>query len=163
MESKEIIIALASGLLILIGGLGSLLPILPGPPLSFAGLWLYAWYTDYQQITPLVLIVFGVLTVLTFVVDFFAPALGARGYKASSYGVVGSMIGAFAGIFFMGPLGIIIGPFIGGFVGELIYARNMENAIKVATGAFVGFVIGSLFKIAVILGMMVYFVYVLIF
>jgi uncharacterized protein YqgC (DUF456 family) len=159
MDVNEITIALVSGLLIIIGAIGSFLPILPGPPISFAGLWLYAWQTDYEKITPLVLIIFGVLTLLTFVVDFFAPALGARGYKASNYGIIGSMIGAFGGIFLLGPLGVILGPFIGAFIGEMIYARNFDNAWKVAWGSFIGFLIGTVFKLAVIVGMLAYFIY----
>jgi uncharacterized protein YqgC (DUF456 family) len=156
---KEILIALSSGFLIILGGLGAVLPIIPGPPLSFGGLWLYAWFTEYEKITPTVLIIFGILTALTFVTDIIAPALGARGYKASKYGVWGSMLGAFAGIFVLGPLGIIIGPFVGGFIGEMINARNLDNAVNVAWGSFIGFIIGSLFKLAVIIGMLVYFVY----
>lgn len=158
---NHILVSLVSAFLIILGGIGSVLPILPGPPLSYGGLLLYAWYTDFEKIPPTALVIFGVLTLLTFIVDLFAPALGAKGYKASRYGVLGSMIGAFAGIFVLGPLGIIIGPFIGGFIGEMIHAQNMENATKVAWGSFVGFVIGSLFKMAVIVSMFVYFVYAL--
>lgn len=158
---NNILLAIVSGGLIVVGAVGSVLPILPGPPLSFGGLWLYAWYTDYEKITPTVLVVFGILTLLTMIVDFIAPALGAKGYKASRYGIIGSLIGAFAGIFVLGPFGIIIGPFIGGFIGELIYAQNYEHATKVALGSFIGFLIGSLFKVAVIAGMLIYFVYAL--
>lgn len=159
METREISIAFLSALLIVLGGAGSVLPVLPGPPLSFAGLWLYAWQTGYERISPLTLAIFGGLTILTFIIDLIAPALGARGYKASSYGVYGSMIGAFLGIFVLGPIGLILGPFIGGFAGELLYAKNMDNAWRVAIGSFMGFVIGSLFKIAVVVAMFGYFIY----
>lgn len=155
----DILLGVAIGVLIVFGGLGSILPILPGTPLSFGALWLWAWYTDYEKITPTLLMVFGILTVLTMVVDFLAPALGAKGYKASRSGIIGSMVGAFAGIFILGPLGIVVGPFVGGFVGELINARNYEHAARVAWGSFVGFVIGSMFKLAVVVGMLVYFIY----
>lgn len=158
---NALLVMLTSGGLIILGGIGSVLPILPGPPLSFGGLWLYAWYTNYQIITPTVLLVFGILTLLTFVVDLFSPALGARGYKSSKYGVIGSMIGAFIGVFILGPIGIVVGPFAGAFIGEMIHARNYEHALKVAWGSFVGFMIGSVFKIAVILGMLGYFIYAL--
>jgi uncharacterized protein len=155
----EALIALASGALIILGGLGSVLPILPGPPISFAGLWLYAWHTNYDKITPTALWIFGALTVLTFIIDFLAPAMGARGYKASNSGVLGSMIGAFAGMFVLGPLGIMLGPFVGAFLGELVNAKNAERAWRVAWGSFIGFVIGSLFKVAVIFAMLAYFIY----
>lgn len=159
---NNLLVAFASGILILIGGLGSILPVLPGPPLSFGGLWLYAWFTNYEKISPTVLVVFGLLTILTFILDFFAPATGARGYKSSTYGVVGSLIGAFAGAFVLGPIGIILGPFIGAFIGEMIHTQNYEQAFRVAHGSFIGFVVGSLFKIAVIIGMLAYFIYALV-
>jgi uncharacterized protein len=158
---NDILIAVGSGLLILVGALGAVLPILPGPPLSFAGLWLYGWWTGYEKITPTVLIVFGILTALTFVVDVFAPALGARGYKASKWGIWGSIIGAFAGIFVIGPLGIILGPLVGAFIGEMLHANSLHLATQTAIGSLIGFVIGSFFKIAVIMGMLAYFVYAL--
>lgn len=155
----DVLVAMSAGTLIILGGIGSLLPILPGQPLSFAGFWLYAWYTNYEVITPTILIVFAILTLLIMVVDFIAPALGAKGYKSSKYGVIGSMLGAFVGIFVMGPIGIIIGPFVGGFIGEYISNNNFHHASRVALGSLIGFVIGSLFKIAVIIGMFVYFIY----
>jgi uncharacterized protein len=156
---NDILVALAAGALIVVGLFGSVLPLLPGQPLSYAGLFLYAWYTDFEKITPTILIIFGVLTALTMVFDFIAPGLGAKSYKASRLGVIGSTLGAFAGIFVLGPFGIIIGPFIGGFAGELISGRNYEHALRSAWGSFVGFALGSLFKLAVVIGMLVYFIY----
>jgi uncharacterized protein len=156
---KEIIVAFISGLLIVLGGVGSFLPVLPGPPLSFGGLLLYAWYTGFDKISPTVLLIFGLLTLATMVLDFVAPALGAKGYKASKYGTIGSFIGAFAGMFVLGPIGIILGPFIGGFVGELMYLSNIDQAYKTAWGSFIGFLIGSAFRLGVILSMLAYFVY----
>lgn len=157
----DILIYVLSGLMILLGGLGSVLPVLPGQPLSFAGLWLFAWWTHYETVTPTVLVIFAILTAITMIVDFIAPALGARGYKASRAGAMGSMIGAFLGIFIFGPIGIIVGPFVGGFLGELLNAKDYKQAGHVALGSLIGFIIGSLFKLAVIMGMFVYFVYAL--
>jgi uncharacterized protein len=155
----DILVALGAGVLIVMGLLGSVLPLLPGQPLSYGGLFLYAWYTDYEKITPTVLVVFGALTILTMIFDFVAPGLGAKGYKASRYGVIGSMVGAFAGVFILGPLGIILGPFVGGFIGEISHTRSYHHAARAAWGSFIGFVIGSLFKIAVVMGMLVFFIY----
>ena len=158
---KEILVAVISGFLIILGGIGAFLPILPGPPLSFGGLLLYAWYTDFTRITPMMLLIFGLLTVATMIVDVVAPALGAKGYKASWYGTLGSFIGAFAGVFVMGPLGIIIGPFVGGFAGEMIKYNNLDQAYKTAVGSFIGFIFGSLFRLGVIVAMFGYFVFAL--
>lgn len=146
-------------LIIILGGAGSILPVLPGVPLSFAGLWLYAWVTDYQEISVTVLVVFAVLTALTMVVDFIGPAVGAKGYKASPSGVWGSIIGAFLGAFVLGPIGIIIGPFIGAFIGEFSVAQNAHYALRVAWGSFMGFVVGALFKLTVVISMLGYLIY----
>lgn len=147
--------------LVILGGLGAILPVLPGPPLSFAGLWLYAWATGYGRVSPEILVVFGVLTALTFVTDALSPALGAKGYRASAWGVAGSLIGAFGGMFVLGPIGIVVGPFIGAFAGEWLHSRNAERSTRVAWGAFVGFVAGSLFRLGVIVAMLAYMVYAL--
>jgi uncharacterized protein YqgC (DUF456 family) len=148
-----------SVLIVILGGAGSVLPVLPGVPLSFAGLWLYAWATSYQTITPFVLIVFALLTALTMLVDFIAPAMGAKGYKASPSGVWGSVVGAFLGAFILGPIGIIVGPFIGAFIGEFLVAQNAHLALRVAWGSFVGFALGSLFKLTVVVSMLGYLIY----
>jgi len=156
---NEILVGFISWLMIMLGGVGSFLPVLPGPPLSFAGLLLYAWYTDFTKITPLALGVFGILTAATLILDFLAPAIGAKGYKASMYGVAGSMIGAFAGMFVLGPLGIVIGPFVGGFLGEFIKTNNLEQSYKTAYGSFLGFIAGSIFRLSVVIAMLGYFIY----
>jgi uncharacterized protein len=106
-----------------------------------------------------VLLIFGVLTLITFAIDFFAPALGAKGYKSTKYGIIGSLLGAFLGVFLMGPIGIILGPFIGGFLGEIFAAKGFEHASRVAWGSFVGLVVGALFKLALVMAMLVYFIY----
>lgn len=146
-------------IIIILGGAGSVLPVLPGVPLSFAGLWLYAWATGYQQISVTVLVVFAVLTALTMVLDFVAPALGAKGYKASRSGVWGSVIGAFLGAFVLGPVGIIVGPFVGAFIGEFMVAQNAHYAMRVAWGSFVGFAVGALVKITLVVAMLGYLIY----
>lgn len=105
------------------------------------------------------MVVFGILTVLTVVLDFIAPALGAKGYKASFWGVLGSAIGAIVGIFVLGPFGIILGPLIGGFAGEYLYVRDTNRALKSAWGSFLGFVAGSVIRFGVAVAMAAYFVY----
>ncbi len=157
----DVLITIVSGLMIVIGFIGSVLPVLPGPPLSYAGLFVYAWWTGFDRIGWIPLVIFGALTVLTLVVDVISPALGAKGYKASKYGAWGSIIGAFMGMFVLGPIGIILGPFLGAFIGEYIHAQNHERALRVAWGAFVGFLIGSAFRLAVVVAMFGYFIYAL--
>ncbi|OGE87708.1 MAG: hypothetical protein A3J07_03275 [Candidatus Doudnabacteria bacterium RIFCSPLOWO2_02_FULL_49_13] len=149
--------SLISGLLILIGVLGSILPILPGLPVAFLGFLIFSWFTNFALITPMALAVFALLIVLTIAVDTLAPALAARQHKASSFGIAGAVIGAFAGIFILGPVGILLGPFAGAYLGELIAGGNQAHALKSAYGALIGLVVGSAFKLIVGISMFVYF------
>ena len=153
----QAILAIISGLLILAGTAGAVLPILPGIPLALGGLLLYAFVTKLSVIGWWGIGVFSLLTILTVVVDILAPVLGAKGYKATNWGTLGAVIGAFLGIFVLGPLGILFGPFIGAFIGEMLSHANRERAFKAAWGAFLGFIIGSVFKVIVGLSMFVYF------
>jgi hypothetical protein len=151
-------VAIISGVLILIGTLGALIPVVPGIPLALAGLVLYALVTHFAHATILGVIVFSILTALTVVVDVFGPGLGAKGYKSSPAGIWGAVLGGVFGIFIFGPLGVLVGPFIGGFLGELMVAGDHEKALKIAWGAFVGQMIGWAFKLSVGLAMLIYLV-----
>lgn len=151
-----------AGVLILLGIAGAVLPFLPGPPLAFAGLLIYGFATDFEPMSATVLVVFGFLILLTLALDVVAPAIGAKGYKASRWGIIGSFVGAIFGIFVMGPLGIILGPFVGGFVGEFLHLPDSKRALRTAWGSFVGFLMGTLVRLGVTLGMAGYFVYALI-
>src|SRR3989338_8499409 len=137
---------IVSGLLILIGLAGTILPLLPGTPVSLFGLLLYGYFTDWERVTVIGAVVFSVLTLITLILDFVTPALAAKGYKASSYGSWGAIIGAFLGIFTLVPVGAIFGPFIGGFIGEYLHAANTEKALRIAWASFLGFLIGTIFK-----------------
>ena len=158
----NIIIIVTSFVLILAGIVGSVVAFLPGPPLALAGIFLYAFFTHFQTIGWLPLAIFGLLTIVEEVLSFFAPALGAKGYKATRWGFIGSMIGGFLGIFIFPPLGIIIGPFLGAFIGEYLKIQNTDIALKVAWGSFIGFLIGSLVRVALAISMLVYLVYILV-
>ncbi len=159
---SEALIATISGIIILAGLVGTILPFLPGAPLALGGLILYGWFTNFTHVTVLGILVFSFLTALTIIFDFLAPALGAKGYKSSRAGVWGAMIGGAVGIFTMGPLGAIFGPFLGGFIGEYLVNPSHEHALKAAWGAFVGMMIGTLFKLIVTISMFGYFLYAII-
>ena len=151
-----------AAILILLGVIGAVLPFLPGPPLALAGLIIYGFATDFNKVSVTAVVVFSLLTVLVLVLDVAAPALGAKGYKASRAGVAGSFIGALVGIFALGPLGIIIGPFVGGFAGEIMTSPDAHRAWRTAWGAFVGFLVGTVVRLGLTFAMAGYFVYALI-
>ncbi|RYG11530.1 MAG: DUF456 domain-containing protein, partial [Burkholderiales bacterium] len=117
MELQTLYYALAV-ILVLVGVAGVILPALPGLPLVFAGMLLAAWAGDFQQIGWVTLVVLGVLTLVSVAVDFFATMVGAQRVGASRKALAGTLIGTFAGLFFM-PIGLLAGPFIGALLGEL--------------------------------------------
>lgn len=152
--------ATISGFLILLGLAGAALPFLPGPPLSLAGLVLYGFATDFEKVGVTAIIVFSSLTLLTILLDVFGPALTAKSYKSTGYGVAGALLGAVFGVLVLGPLGAFVGPFVGAFAGEMLAPKvRVETAFRAAWGAFVGLLVGTIFKFVVTLAMAGYFVF----
>lgn len=135
-----------AGLLILVGIAGTVLPVLPGLPLAFAGMLLAAWIGDFQHIGPGMLVLLGLLAALAMVVDFLASLLGAQRLGASKRAMAGAAIGTLVGLFF-GIVGLILGPFVGGLIGELAATRDMRRSAHIGLGAWLGFVVGSVLKI----------------
>ncbi len=155
---SAVLLAILGSLLMISGLIGVFLPILPGIPLAWLGLFIYAIGTGFDRISLVTVIVFFVLMVLIMILDFFAPIFGARKYKASKYGIMGAFIGVIAGTIIFGFWGIILGPFIGAFTMELIAKRQPEGAFKAAMGTFIGFIVGALLKVIFILIMGGFFI-----
>lgn len=143
--------------LILVGIAGVVLPALPGLPLVFAGMLLAAWADDFQKIGWVTLVVLGVLTALSFAADIFSTAVGAQRVGASRKALWGTVIGAFAGLFFM-PIGLFAGPFVGALVGELWHGRELRQAAKVGLGTWLGIVLGVVLKLGLTFAMLGLFV-----
>jgi len=141
----DVFLAILGTICIIIGLLGSLLPILPGPPISYAGV-LLLHFTQYAQYSTRFLILFAVLTAVVAVLDYVIPIWGTRKFGGSKYGTWGATIGVVVGIF-MGPVGMIVGPFIGAVVGEMIYGKKSNEAFRAGLGSFIGFITGTLMKI----------------
>ena len=139
-------------LLVVIGIAGTILPALPGLPLVFAGMLLAAWAGDFQQVGMPMLVVLGLLTLFSLAVDFWATALGAKRVGASRLAIIGAMLGTFGGLFF-GPLGLLLGPFVGAIGGELIHRRSLHKqdlgqAAKIGVGTWFGILFGTVLKLA---------------
>lgn len=135
------------GALLIVGGiLGGVLPALPGPPLSYAGL-LCLHFTERYQFSSRFLIIWAVVTAVVAVLDYAIPAWGTRRFGGSKRGVWGSVIGLVIGLFFFPPFGIIIGPFLGAVAGELSAGKDSGAAMKSGFGSFVGFIAGTLIKL----------------
>jgi uncharacterized protein YqgC (DUF456 family) len=148
----DYILLLFSVLLIIVGIAGCILPVIPGPPLSFAGI-LITHFTKFADFSFNTLFLLGALTIVVQVLDYIVPVWGAKKFGGSKAGVWGSVIGLIIGIFFrpLGPFGIIGilgGPFCGALIGELIAGKESDKAFKAAFGTFIGFLTGTLMKLA---------------
>ena len=134
----------------IVGILGSFLPVIPGPPISWIGLLLlYLTKTIPNDWTIIGITFFIAIAVV--ILDYAIPAMGTKKFGGSKYGVIGTTIGLVVSIIFpvLGFFGIIIWPFIGAFVGEMIYKTNHKTAARAAFGSFLGFLTGTLLKFIV--------------
>ena len=130
----------------IIGLAGSILPALPGAPLSFAGLVLLC-FCDGADISSTSIWVSAIFLAIVSVLDYVAPIWLTNASGGSKQATRGSIAGLIAGLFFFPPWGLVIGPFIGAFVGELMTHATTSKALKVAMMSFVGFVLTTGMKI----------------
>jgi len=144
-------------MLVLLGLAGTLLPAIPGAPMIFAGLALAAWAEDFAYVGWGTLVVIGILTAVTYAVDFVAGSLGARRFGASRRAVVGAALGAIVGLFFGLP-GILLGPLVGAVLGELSARRSLGEAGRAGLGTALGLALGAAAKLALALSMVGVFV-----
>ena len=142
--------------LMILGIAGCLLPILPGPPLTYLGL-VVLHFTRFADISRNLFIVLGVVAVVVTVIDYIVPIWGTRHFGGSKYGMRGATVGLIIGLF-LGPAGIIIGPFLGAVVGELIFKDDIRYAIKAGFGSLLGFLTGVGLKLGAAFLMTFYFV-----
>ncbi|MCC6594533.1 MAG: DUF456 domain-containing protein [Xanthomonadales bacterium] len=149
----DILLYLLAALLVIAGIAGSVVPALPGLPLVFAGLFLAAWLGDFQQVGWLALGLLGGLMLLALAVDLVASLLGTRRFGASGLAVLGAAVGTVVGLFFGLP-GLLLGPFVGALGGELLAGRGFEQAARAGVGAWLGFLIGTLAKLALAFSML---------
>ncbi len=145
-----------SVILMIIGIIGCLVPVLPGPPLSFVGL-IMLQITRFGDFPSRLLVVMGIIAVVVTILDYVVPIWGTRKFGGSKYGMRGATVGLIVGLF-LGPAGIIIGPFVGAFVGEMIFKDDISYAFKAGFGSLLGFLTGIGLKLAASFLMTFYFV-----
>lgn len=153
----DIMLLSISIILLLLGLAGCLLPVLPGPPISFLAL-LFVNFTSYADFTANFLIIMAVMAAAVTTVDFIVPVWATKKAGGSKYGMWGAGIGIFAGIFFLPPFGLIIGPLAGAILGEMIKGSGGRKAIVAGLGSFAGFLLGAGLKLAASLTISLYFV-----
>lgn len=137
-------------LLIMFGGLvGIVLPIIPSTPLIWLGVFIYAVCDGFKSIGWSLLLIFGLLTILSVVLDYFGGVIGAKKYGATKWGLIGSVIGGIAGFFMGGIIGLIFGPFFGAVLLELVFDKDFTKAFKSGVGTLVGFLGGAIAKLVI--------------
>lgn len=158
MNLTLIIIALVLGI---VGLAGVIVPVLPGTIFSYAGL-LCAYFVTDTIVTPALLIIWGIISVLAIVLDYILPGYFSKLFGGTKAGITGATVGMFLGFLF-GPLGIIFGPFVGAVAGEKIAGQiPFDQALKVGFGSMLSFVVGTGIKLVAALYMLYYIVRVLI-
>ena len=144
-------------LFVLLGIVGSFLPVLPGPLTGWVGLFLLHQSDRIPQDNTFLLTSFAV-AMLVFLIDYVIPALGTKKFGGSKKGIIGSTVGLIIGLLFLGPLGIIVGPFLGAYSGELFNKTEQKQALKAALGSLIGFLTGVFLKFAVALVFCFYYI-----
>jgi len=153
----ELILVLLGLALCIVGIIGSIIPVIPGLPISWVGLFLFYFIPQ----VPIDFVLLGItlaVTILLLILDYVIPAQGTKRFGGSRAGAIGTTIGLIVGLFF--PFGILLGPFIGALIGEIVFNRTQsDKAVKAAFGSFIGFLASTFINFVatlVFLGLYIY-------
>lgn len=153
----DIVWIVTGSLFLVVGIAGCVLPVIPGQVLSWASL-LFLQLTSTPPFTGRFIVSWALITAGVTLLDYYVPIWGTKKLGGSKKGIWGATIGLVFGIFYFPPFGIIIGPFLGAYVGELIAGNDSRTAFRSGVGSFLGFVAGTLMKLAISFIMGYYFV-----
>lgn len=153
----DIILTVIGVILMVVGLIGCIAPVIPGVVLSYIGI-LLLHFTSRAEFSTNFLIGWALAVVVVEILNYYIPIWGTKKLGGGKKGSIGCTIGVFVGIFFLPPWGIILFPFLGAVVGELIDDKSFSAALKAGFGAFVGFVAGTLMQVVVALVLLFYFV-----
>ena len=145
---------------LMVAGLaGTVLPLLPGPAIILVAAVAHKFLRPETGITWWCLVALALLVIVSYIVDFFSGAVGTKWFGGSKWGIWGVLIGGIVGLFFA-PVGLIVGPIVGGFVAELLIARKkMGPAVKATWGSLVGTTLGMAVRIGISIAMVVVFMF----
>ena len=154
----DTLLAISAILCSIIGLLGAVVPVLPGTIISFAGL-LCAYFTTASEITTFQLWLWGAISIIVIIFDYVLPAYFSHLFGGTKAGSIGATIGVIAGMILLGPIGIILGPFAGAVIGELIGKKHtLRKAIVVGVGSLLSFIVGTEMKL-IAGGFMLYYIW----
>ena len=141
----DLLLIIISTVLIILGIIGSFMPILPGPLTSWLGLFILNLISSVEIDNTLLIITFIIATTI-FILDSLIPIYGSKYFGATKYGIIGASIGLVIGIIAPIPFGILIGPILGALIGELLFNNDLKKSIKSSIGVLIGFVASSFIK-----------------
>ena len=147
--NMDLILVIIGFILCIVGLIGSVLPVLPGPPLGWLGLLFLeitiAIPTNYWFLGITFVIAIGI-----FLLDYMMPAISTKKFGGSKAGAIGAVLGLIIGILAPIPFGILIGPFLGAFIGEIVFNKTKgPQALKSALGSFLGFLVSTIMKLTI--------------
>ncbi|MDD4569327.1 MAG: DUF456 domain-containing protein [Tepidanaerobacteraceae bacterium] len=154
METTALILSI---ILFIFGLLGTILPILPGAILIYGGMLLYGVMTGFETLDANFFLLQALVLVLIFFIDFIASSVGTRHFGGSKQAIWGAVVGTFLGLIFFPPLGIVIGPFLGAVVIEILRGSEIKPAIRVGIGSLLGILGGTFLKLFAEILMIIYF------
>jgi uncharacterized protein len=149
----DVALWILAGVAVLVGLAGVVLPLLPGTPLLFGGLWLAAWLDGYAKVGVGVVVALGILALLAWAVDYVAAVLGVKRVGASGLAMAGAGVGTLLGLF-AGLPGLIVGPVIGAVAGEWIARKDSAQATRAGLAAGIGFIVAMAAKLGIAAAML---------
>jgi uncharacterized protein YqgC (DUF456 family) len=158
LPPMELVLWLLALAAIALGLIGLVLPLLPGSPLLFGGVWLAAWLDDYTRISGWTVVLIGVMALLAWAVDYLAAVLGVKKVGASKQAMFGAGIGTLLGLP-LGLIGLILGPIAGAMVGEWIARKDQQQAAKAGLAAGVAFIAAMALKLGLGIAMVAVFAF----
>lgn len=144
----DIFLIVIASVLMIAGLMGSFLPVLPGVPLSWIGLLLL----HLSQAVPMNYVFLGItlfISIIIFALQYAIPAFGTRYFGGSKAGMYGATIGLVIGIFTPIPFAILFGPFAGAYIGEIVNKTDSRNALRAASGSFIGLIASTFMEFVV--------------
>lgn len=142
----DTLLIILGGSCIILGFAGLIVPVLPGPIMSYAALF-FLHFSSLHSFSTGFLIIYGLLALFVTAIDMFVPVYGTKKFNGTKYGVWGSTVGLLVGAIFFPPFGLIVGPVAGAFLGEVVNGKKPKDAIWPAFGSFIGFLAGMVVKL----------------
>ncbi|MCD2257859.1 DUF456 domain-containing protein [Psychroserpens luteolus] len=153
----DIFLIILAAFFMILGIIGSFLPVLPGPLTSWVGLLIFH-LADVVPMNWTFLIITFIFALAIWILDYIIPAMGTKRFGGTKAGMIGTSIGLIVGLFSPIPGGIIIGPFFGALIGELLNKAEFDKALKAAFGSFLGFIASTFIKFMVAMVFLGFFI-----